>query len=182
MADGLALGGDGSVLGLLGLLDGSGGGLLLLALLDGGLAGGGTGLGALSAALLDQLEGGTNDGTLSLDGTASALLGDFLWGMLVTLCLFLVPPIVEIMFAYIYIWNRRTESIVPQRYPCGAGDGTEQSRRYGGGSCAGQTETRTCPCGNGRPCCRHGQRSCPAKDFCQYDIPTLRYMQAFRET
>lgn len=80
LAAGLALGGAGSVLGLLGLLDGSGGGLLLLALLDGGLAGGGTGLGALSAALLDQLEGGTDDGTLSLDGTASALLGDFLGG------------------------------------------------------------------------------------------------------
>lgn len=67
-----------SVLGLLGLLGSSGGLLLLLGLLDGGIAGGGTGLGAHGTALLDHLERGTNDGTLSLDGTASALLGDFL--------------------------------------------------------------------------------------------------------
>ena len=74
---GLALGGRG-VLGLLGLLGGGGGLLLLLALLDGGGAGGGAGLGALGALLLDHVEGGTDDGTLGLDGAAGSLLGDFL--------------------------------------------------------------------------------------------------------
>ena len=75
---GLALGGNGSVLGLLGLLGSLGGGLLLLALLDGLETGGGAGLGALRALLLDHVEGSTNDATLGLDGAASALLGDLL--------------------------------------------------------------------------------------------------------
>ena len=65
-------------LGLLGLLGGGGSSLLLLGLLDGLLAGGLTGLGALGAALLDHVEGSTNDGTLVLDNTAGALLGDLL--------------------------------------------------------------------------------------------------------
>ena len=74
----LALGGRGGVLGLLGLLGSLGGGLLLLALLDGLKAGGRADLGALRALLLNHVEGGTNDGTLGLDGAASALLGDLL--------------------------------------------------------------------------------------------------------
>ena len=75
---GLALGGNGGVLGLLSLLGGLDGLLLLLALLDGLGAGGRTGLGALGALLLDHVEGGTNDTTLGLDGAASALLGNLL--------------------------------------------------------------------------------------------------------
>jgi hypothetical protein len=74
----LALGGRGGELGLLSLLGSSGGLLLVLALLDGGEAGGGTGLGAHRATLLDHIEGSTNDSTLGLDGAAGALLGDFL--------------------------------------------------------------------------------------------------------
>ena len=73
------LGSSGGVLSLVGLLLALGGGLLLLGLLDGLLAGGGTGLGALGAALLDNVEGSTDDGTLVLDGTAGTLLGDFLY-------------------------------------------------------------------------------------------------------
>lgn len=75
---GLDLGGEGSVLGLLGLLDSLNSSLLLLFGLDGLGAGGRSGLGAHGAALLDDLEGGTNDGTLGLDGAAGALLGNFL--------------------------------------------------------------------------------------------------------
>jgi hypothetical protein len=75
---GLALGGGGSVLGLLSLLGGLGSSLLLLVGLDGLSASGRSGLGAHGAALLDDLEGGTNDGTLGLDGAAGALLGNFL--------------------------------------------------------------------------------------------------------
>lgn len=78
VADGLALGRNGGVLGLLSLLSSLGGLLLLLVLLDGLRAGGGTGLGAHVTALLDHIEGSTNDGTLGLDVTASALLGDLL--------------------------------------------------------------------------------------------------------
>ncbi len=52
--------------------------LLLLALLDGRETGSAAGLGAHGPALLDDLEGGTNDGTLGLDGAAGALLGSFL--------------------------------------------------------------------------------------------------------
>lgn len=78
VADGLALGRESSVLRLLSLLGGLGGLLLLLVLLDGLGAGGGTGLGAHGALLLDHIEGGTNDGTLVLDGSPGALLGDLL--------------------------------------------------------------------------------------------------------
>lgn len=74
---GLALAG-GSVLGLLGLLGGLSSSLLLLVLSDGLGASGRSGLGSHSPALLDDLEGSTNDGTLGLDGTASALLGNLL--------------------------------------------------------------------------------------------------------
>lgn len=73
------LGGAGGVLGLVSLLLALGSGLLLLALLDGLLAGGGTGLGALGAALLDNVEGSTDNGTLGLHDTAGTLLGDFLF-------------------------------------------------------------------------------------------------------
>ena len=73
------LGGVGGVLGLVSLLLALGSGLLLLALLDGLLAGGGTGLGALGAALLDNVEGGTDNGTLGLHDTAGTLLGNFLF-------------------------------------------------------------------------------------------------------
>jgi hypothetical protein len=74
----LASSGGGGALGLLGLLLRLGGGLLLLAFGGGGLAGGGAGLGTLSAALLDDVEGGTDDSTLVLDCAAGTLLGDFL--------------------------------------------------------------------------------------------------------
>ena len=76
---GLASCTGGGLLRLLGLLRGLGGSLLLLALLDGGGAGGGTGLGSLSAALLDYVERGTDDGTLVLDCAAGTLLGDLLF-------------------------------------------------------------------------------------------------------
>lgn len=69
----------GSVLGLVGLLLGSGGGLLLLGVGDGLLASSLTGLGALGAALLDNVKGGTDDSTLVLHDTASALLGNLLY-------------------------------------------------------------------------------------------------------
>lgn len=75
---GLAPCSAGGGLGLLSLLLRLGGGLLLLALLDGGSAGCGAGLGALGAALLDHVEGGTDDGALVLDGAAGALLGSLL--------------------------------------------------------------------------------------------------------
>jgi len=52
--------------------------LLLFALLDVGLAGGSAGLGALRAALLDHVQGGSNDATLLLECAAGTLLGDFL--------------------------------------------------------------------------------------------------------
>lgn len=65
-------------LGLVGLLCRLGSGLLLLAGRDGGLAGSLTRLGALCAALFDHIERGADNGTLALDGTAGALLGDFL--------------------------------------------------------------------------------------------------------
>lgn len=75
---GVASRGCSGALGLLSLLLRLGGGLLLLALLDGGAAGSGTGLGTLAAALLDYVEGSTDDGTLVLDCAAGTLLGDFL--------------------------------------------------------------------------------------------------------
>lgn len=73
------LGGGAGVLSLLSLLLALGSGLLLLGILDGLLAGGGTGLGALVAALLDHVKVGTDDTTLRLHDTASTLLGDFLF-------------------------------------------------------------------------------------------------------
>lgn len=77
-AGGLTASGASCALGLLHLLLALSGSLLLLALLDGGLAGGGTGLWALRPAFLDHIERGTDDGTLVLNGAASALLGDLL--------------------------------------------------------------------------------------------------------
>jgi len=76
-ASGTSLGSTGE-LGLLGLLGGSGLLLLVLAVLDGSETGGAAGLRAHGAALLDHIEGSTNDSTLGLDGATSALLGDFL--------------------------------------------------------------------------------------------------------
>lgn len=73
------LGGTGGGLGLVSLLSALGSGLLLLGLLDSVLASGGTGLGALVAALLDHIERGTDNGTLGLHDTASALLSNFLF-------------------------------------------------------------------------------------------------------
>ena len=81
-----ALGGRGGVLGLLGLLAALGGGLLLLGFLDGLLAGGGTGLRTHGTALLDDVEGGTDDSTLVLYNTAGTLLGDFLFFELLSAC------------------------------------------------------------------------------------------------
>jgi hypothetical protein len=52
--------------------------LLLLAFLDRGLTGCGAGFGALGAAVFDDVEGGTDNGTLMLDGASGALLGGFL--------------------------------------------------------------------------------------------------------
>lgn len=78
-AGGLASGALCGGLGLLSLLSALGGSALLLALLDGGLAGSRAGLGALSAALLDDVEGSTNDGTLGLDLATAAGLGGLLW-------------------------------------------------------------------------------------------------------
>jgi len=46
------------------------------------LSGGGAGFGTLAATLLDDVEGGTDDATLLLDGAAGALFGYFLWGVL----------------------------------------------------------------------------------------------------
>lgn len=78
-SSGLASGALGGSFGLLSLLNALGGGTLLLALLDGGLAGSRAGLGALCAALLDHVEGSTNDGTLGLDLATTAGLGGLLW-------------------------------------------------------------------------------------------------------
>ena len=75
----LALGCTSCGLGLLRLLLALRRGLLVLALLDGCRACCGAGFWALCAALLDHVEGGSDDGALGLDGTASALLGDFLY-------------------------------------------------------------------------------------------------------
>jgi hypothetical protein len=85
VALGLALGGLGGGLGLVSLLGGGGSLLLLLALLDGLSAGGTAGLRSHRATLLDHIERGTDDGTLGLDGTASALLGDLLGDTLAVL-------------------------------------------------------------------------------------------------
>jgi hypothetical protein len=71
--------GTGGRLCLLGLLLGLGSGLLLLALFDSGSAGGVASFRTLGAALLDHIEGGTNNGALVLDGAARTLLGNFLF-------------------------------------------------------------------------------------------------------
>lgn len=81
---GLATGTGGGALGLLSLLRRLGCGLLVLTLLDGGGAGSRAGLGALGAALLDDVERGTDNGTLLLDCAAGALLGNLLEGGSVT--------------------------------------------------------------------------------------------------
>lgn len=75
----LALGGGSGELGLLGLLGGSGGLLLVLAVLDGSSAGSGASLGADVALLLDHIEGGTDNASLGLDGSAGSLLGNLLF-------------------------------------------------------------------------------------------------------
>jgi hypothetical protein len=75
---GLALGGAGSGLGLLSFLAALRSGLLVLGVLDSLLAGGGTSFRALASSLLDHIKGSTDNGTLGLDNTASALLRDFL--------------------------------------------------------------------------------------------------------
>lgn len=169
---GRALSGSGA-LGLLGLLGGGAGGLLLLALLDGGGASGVAGLGALGALLLDHIEGSTDDATLGLDGAAGSLLGNLLYLVSVVfspsnkreLCHLLPkhwkPPGVWRYWQTLGLGGYRGASIVPQRYPCGAGGGTGQSRRCGGGSFFAGRETRTCRSGIGRPCCRHGRRFYP---------------------
>lgn len=72
------LGSGGSVLGLVSLLGSSGGLLLILGLLDGLSSGSGTSLGSGGSALLDHVEGSTNDGSLGLDGLACSLLGNLL--------------------------------------------------------------------------------------------------------
>lgn len=74
----LTTGTAGSSLSLLSLLGGSGLGLLSLSGSNGLSAGSSAGLRTERAALLDHIEGSTNDGTLGLDGAASALLGDLL--------------------------------------------------------------------------------------------------------
>ena len=71
----LASGGLGGGLGLLSLLRALARLALLLALTDSLCAGGRAGLRALGAALLDHIEGGTDDGTLGLHLTATAGLG-----------------------------------------------------------------------------------------------------------
>lgn len=76
MSAGLTL--RGGELSLLSLLGGSVGLLLLLALLDGLGAGSGAGLGSDVALLLDHVEGGTDNASLGLDGTAGSLLGNLL--------------------------------------------------------------------------------------------------------
>jgi hypothetical protein len=48
------------------------------------LAGSGAGFGTLGTALLDYVEGGSDDGALVLDGAAGALLGDFLLSRMVS--------------------------------------------------------------------------------------------------
>jgi hypothetical protein len=67
-----------SILGLLCLPCALSRGLLLLALLDGSLASSSTCLWSLCAALLDHIEGCSDDGTLVLDRAAGAFLGNFL--------------------------------------------------------------------------------------------------------
>jgi len=81
----VSTGGGSRRLGLLRLLLALGGGPLLLALLDGLVTSSLAGFGTESTLLFDHIEGGTNDGTLGLDGTAGSLLGDFLRDTLLVL-------------------------------------------------------------------------------------------------
>jgi hypothetical protein len=82
---GLTPSGVGSGLCLFSLLLGLSCGLLLFALFDSGRAGGVAGFGTLGTALLDHIEGGTNNSTLVLDGTTSTFLGNFLFACLLAL-------------------------------------------------------------------------------------------------
>jgi len=74
-ASGLTCSRLGSSLCLLCLLRALGGSALLLAVLDSLLAGSRAGLWTLRAALLDDIERSTNDGTLCLDLLATTGLG-----------------------------------------------------------------------------------------------------------
>jgi hypothetical protein len=75
----LSLGCAGGGLRLLGLLYALSSASLLLAGCDGSLAGSLTGLWSLRSSLLNHVEGSTDDGTLVLNGTARALLRNFLY-------------------------------------------------------------------------------------------------------
>lgn len=74
-----------ATLGSLGLLLGLGLLLLILSGLDGLLTGGLTGLWLHGSSLLDHVEGGTDNGTLALDGTSGSLLSDLLGDALLVL-------------------------------------------------------------------------------------------------
>lgn len=78
-SSGLSLCCGGCELRLLGLLGACGSSLLLLALLDSSSACGRPGLRAHAPSLLDNVERGTDDGTLGLDCAAGSLLGYFLF-------------------------------------------------------------------------------------------------------
>lgn len=78
LADLLAPGSTGSGLCLLGLLLALGSSLLLLSGLDGGSTVGPADIGVEGTLLLDDVQRGTDDGTLVLDGLAASLLGNFL--------------------------------------------------------------------------------------------------------
>lgn len=70
---------------LCGLLGGLLCGTLLLSGLDGGLTSSGSSFRSLVSSLLDDIEGGTDDSSLGLDGSAGALLGNFLRDTLLVL-------------------------------------------------------------------------------------------------
>lgn len=57
--------------------------------------------------------------------------------------------------------DKRKRRYRPQRYPSCAGDGREQSKLSGEGSCAGGKGIRTFHSGSGRSCCRHGRTAYP---------------------
>lgn len=158
----LSLGGTCSTLCLLGLLCALGSSLLLLALLDSSETSGGTGLWSLRSSLLDNVEGSTNDGTLSLDCAAGSLLGNFLFVVVVS-ALSSSAPIRAHFSPTIFccVSTGFGGSTIPQRYPSCAVFGKEQSMQFGGDSCAGGRGTRSCRSGNGRSCCRHERRACP---------------------
>jgi len=60
-------------------------GTLLLGGVDGRLTSSGSSFGSLVSSLLDHIEGGTDDSSLRLNGTAGALLGNFLRDTLLVL-------------------------------------------------------------------------------------------------